>query len=283
MKYISIYKYHFFKFKLWRLYPLLVFNFLLLTFNLSVSAQVKKIKLSSKNLEFVENKHQWADNILYKADIPYGAVFVEKNCLTFNFVNPADVSYSHAHNHSLGNKYPDIIHFNSYKVHFLNSNNEQAKSNRHQATKSSNPQSTEHRERTTVYGIYPTADYCNYFLNNDPGKWAAKVSKYQSVSYDNIYNKIDLIVTSRGKSLKYNFIVHPGGNIDDIALQYEGLKKIKLKKNNLTLESSLTMLPNLFLRLIFKILLTEPLQAVTLSSKIILLSFLLIIMIKQKT
>lgn len=37
------------------------------------------------SLRFTENKGQWANTILYKAQLDGGALFLEKNCLTFNF------------------------------------------------------------------------------------------------------------------------------------------------------------------------------------------------------
>src|ERR1035437_4850007 len=43
------------------------------------------IKPTSESIEFIQNKNQWESNILYKAEIGGGTVFLEKNCFTFAF------------------------------------------------------------------------------------------------------------------------------------------------------------------------------------------------------
>ncbi len=172
---------------------------------------------TSGNLQFIENKGQWNKNILYKADIGNGAVFVENNCLTFNFVDPTDISFSYAHNKNKNSKPPDIIHFYSYKVHLLGS-----------------------RLNKEISGSYPTKDYCNYYIGNDSRKWASKVSNYKIIRFDNVYNNIDLNIYSSGNDLKYDFIIHPGGKVEDIALRYEGLnnKQLRIENGELRIKTS---------------------------------------------
>ena len=53
---------------------------------------------SQLSLSFAENKGQWPDNVLFKSPLPQGALFLEKNGMTFTFYNPEDIEHSHAHN-----------------------------------------------------------------------------------------------------------------------------------------------------------------------------------------
>jgi hypothetical protein len=62
----------------------------------------------------------------------------------------------------------------------------------------------------------------NYFYGNDPLDWRTGVSNYNEIYYENLFDGIDLRYYSNEKGLKYDFIVHPGGNIDKIRIRYEG-------------------------------------------------------------
>ncbi len=66
----------------------------------------------------------------------------------------------------------------------------------------------------------------NYFYGNDSSKWCTNVPNYQEIIYENIYDDIDLRYYSSDKGLKYDFIVHPGGDPDNIRMNYNGAEKI---------------------------------------------------------
>ncbi len=59
----------------------------------------------------------------------------------------------------------------------------------------------------------------NYYV---AGKSVQNIRTFRTVVYQNIYPKIDLRLRSSGKRMKYEFIVHPGGNAGDIQLRYNG-------------------------------------------------------------
>jgi len=69
--------------------------------------------------------------------------------------------------------------------------------------------------------------YRNYFNEYTGYKGIKRIRSYYTVTYKNIYNGIDLVFSSEKKAdgkiyPKYEFVVHPGGNIADIALNYKG-------------------------------------------------------------
>lgn len=81
----------------------------------------------------------------------------------------------------------------------------------------------------------PAADYLNYYNGVTPESGATHVKHYQKVVYKNIYPNIDiefLVSETSGRSFKYNFIVHPGGNPADIKLNIEGAKNTYLTFKN---------------------------------------------------
>ena len=49
----------------------------------------------SGGIEFIENKNQWDNKILYKSDISCGAVFLEKAGITFLFKDITDLNKIH--------------------------------------------------------------------------------------------------------------------------------------------------------------------------------------------
>ena len=62
----------------------------------------------------------------------------------------------------------------------------------------------------------------NYFLGNDSSQWRSNIRNYQKVIYKKCYDGIDLVFYTTKEGVKYDLIVFPGGNPDDILFSYEG-------------------------------------------------------------
>ena len=69
----------------------------------------------------------------------------------------------------------------------------------------------------------------NYYKEDKEG--ITGVRSFQKIIYENLYNQIDLIFYSDGNSLKYDFIVKPGGRVADIKIKYTDNEEIKLTEN----------------------------------------------------
>jgi hypothetical protein len=74
--------------------------------------------------------------------------------------------------------------------------------------------------------------YSNFFYGNVSSNWRTSVPNYREVYYENIYKNIDLRYYSNEKGLKYDFIVHPGGDVQSIKLKLFGAREIKLENNS---------------------------------------------------
>lgn len=173
---------------------------------------------------FIENKGQWHPNALYKTELPGGALFLEKDGLTYNFVDERDIQRSHANQNSgKENRNKGKVHLHSYKVKFGNT------------LKNSIVASGKHN------------DYTNYFVGSDTKKWVSKALKYDEVSYFNIYQNIDFkIYVNNEKSIQYDFIVNPGGNSDEIRLSYEGQEALFVDADgSLTVKTSFNKITEL--------------------------------------
>jgi gliding motility-associated-like protein len=187
----------------------LIFIFFLLPF-FSIGQSV------NCNVKYIENIGQWNENILFKANIPEGEIFLEDNKFTYSFLDFQTIDSLHHLSHNKNEKdffNNSIISGFSYKVEFLGSNKNSIKSS-----------SKKLRE------------YHNYFIGNDKKKWKGKVPIYNVVNYTSIYNGIDLKVYSDNQFLKYDFIVKPKVDPKKIQLSYDGITP---KINNNQLEINL--------------------------------------------
>jgi hypothetical protein len=65
--------------------------------------------------------------------------------------------------------------------------------------------------------------YENYYSSHDANYGITNIHSFKKITYQNIYHGIDLILKCMpGNSLEYSFVVHPGGEINDIKLQWNG-------------------------------------------------------------
>jgi gliding motility-associated-like protein len=166
------------------------------------------------DIRFTENKNQWERNVLYKAQLDGGAMFLEKNCFTYNFYDKETLRNAHIGNNENGR----ITEADrcAFQMIFLNAS-----------------------PTVKVTSKDPAPDYCNYFIGQDERKWASHVKNYKEVNYSNLYPLINLQLLGNQNSVKYNFFVEPYGNAANIKMSYKGLKQIALEKGALKLKTNL--------------------------------------------
>ena len=73
----------------------------------------------------------------------------------------------------------------------------------------------------------PFSDYFNYYNEVTPEEGATGVHHYKKVTYQNIYPNIDLVFSIEKGKPEYDFVIHPGGRVQDIVMQYKGMDDIK--------------------------------------------------------
>ena len=164
-------------------------------------------------IRFTENKHQWNEAVAYRAQLDGGALFIEKSGkLTYHLYDKDDFRGRH-----LGRTHSDNLKFHAYSVNFIGANN--------------SPQT-----RAEI----PSEDYVNYFIGKNSLQWATNVHHYKKIQVKNLYQNIDAEYTGGAQSIKYNFIVKPGGNPADVKVQYNSVESIKLKNNELHILTSVS-------------------------------------------
>jgi gliding motility-associated-like protein len=189
---------------------------------ISISAMFLFTQKALAQMEFVQNKGQWNDKINFKGDFSTGSFFLENRGFTVVLNKPEDLirrkAFSHGH---AGESPKDVspndltLHSFAYNVSFLGA--------------AINPQKIPDKSLTI---------YKNYFIGSDEKKWASDCKVYNAVTYKNVYPNIDVRYYSTQDKLKYDFIVHPGGNPAAIAMRYDGVSSLNIKKKELIIGTS---------------------------------------------
>ncbi|HEX8316435.1 MAG TPA: PKD domain-containing protein [Flavisolibacter sp.] len=191
---------------------------------------------SAQTIEFIENKGQWDSKVKYMGRVSAGAFFIHQDGFTVLQHDTADWarvsnkihghSQSTNHRHAAKSGQPEggdmVVKSHAYQVNFLGG--------------SSTPQIVADKSLTT---------YNNYFIGDDPSKWAANCKTYQGITIKNIYPNIDVRYYSGNNGMKYDLIVHPGGNPANIALKYEGTEGLEIKNKELLVKTSVGVLKEL--------------------------------------
>lgn len=163
---------------------------------------------------FIVNKGQWHQNVLYRANLPNGYLFLEQQGFTYSFYDGEPLHMLHAKELPEG-KMPEELDAHAFKVHFENCN-----------------PNAEHE------AFVASSGYHNYFLGNDPSKWATDVHSYGKVRYKHLYDGIDMAIYDQHGVLKYDFLVAPEADPNEIVLDYEGVDRLKLERGNLVITTS---------------------------------------------
>jgi gliding motility-associated-like protein len=220
---------------------------------------------TSGNLEFIENKGQWDSAVRYRADMPNTTFYLQKHGFSVLLQSPSDMNALRNIMHGIppaasgntkntgtdkkngnpksgndgntsileaslppvtglpgkgignGNNSSSgiIMHAHFYQVEFVNSS-----------------------DHVEISGDKALVTYNNYFIGNDSSKWQSGCKLFQAVVYKNIYPNIDLRYYTENDQLKYDLIVHPGGNPDNILLKYTGADKFTVKSGQISIHTS---------------------------------------------
>jgi hypothetical protein len=172
-------------------------------------------------IRFVGNRNQWNCDIYFAAGIPGGNMLLTNTGFRYVFIDGRHIEEMHDHAHSASSDFSEATGSPDVKgvivnVAFMGAN-----------------------KHSIPAGSIQTAEYYNFFIGNDPGRWASEVYGYHHVRYPQLYNGIDLRVYSAGDHVKYDLVVAQNANPGDIRIQYEGAEKLWLDNGNLYVKTEL--------------------------------------------
>jgi gliding motility-associated-like protein len=187
----------------------------------SFAQQIPKQEPIKYHFLFEENKGQFHDEVIYRCELPTGYLYLEKTGLTYLEVHQGDKAKLNTafHDQVHGKKLPALsVRHHAFKVNF------------------------NHSERdATIDGYAAKEYYYNYYIGSDQTKWATDVNLFEALVYHNIYPFIDLLFYMDHKgSLKYEWHIREGGNINDIEIEYTGLESISIVNDSLKMSTSIS-------------------------------------------
>ncbi|MEZ4937981.1 MAG: gliding motility-associated C-terminal domain-containing protein [Crocinitomicaceae bacterium] len=161
-----------------------------------------------------DNAGQWNSKVQQRVKIPNGHLYIDNEGFTYAMSNIGEL-YSHDHSSSDENDENKMYRTHSIKAQFIggNFNNQE------------------------YFG--KSSHYSNYYLGEDPSKWRSKVYSYRSVIYHDLYEGVDLEFYGLSNSLKYNLLLSPQANPEQIKIYYQGQDRIKLTDEGLEIKTSL--------------------------------------------
>ncbi len=172
-------------------------------------------------IEFIENKGQWDPQVKFMSHAGNGAFFLQQKGFTVLMHDPKDIERLNPH--YIGTvmakqkNSEEILHSHAYRVEFMNANPE-----------------------AEIIPDKPVPTVNNYFIGNDQSKWASNCKIYKGVTYKNVYPNVDVrYYTDGAGNLKYDLIVYPGGDPNQIKLQYKGADKLLVKDRELIIKTSI--------------------------------------------
>jgi gliding motility-associated-like protein len=189
-----------------------ILSALFLTWCLLAAAQ------SSAPLSFTENKGQWAGIARFRAEVPGGALFVRGTGFTVEQHDGADFERVTYMLHMRQNLDAANLNVRTHVYHadFIGAN-----------------------EKAEMVADKPIDGVSNYITGKDPARWGQGCVSYQGITVKDIYPNIDLRYYSENGRLKYDLIVRPGGDPDQIVLRYTGTDGLSVKEKSLNIRTSI--------------------------------------------
>lgn len=174
----------------------------------------KRDSLSLKQLSFISNQGQWERQVLYKAKLNGGTLFAEADRLTIVQPDQQQLSAFYEAKLNPNLSHNGLIDASAYQMVFRNCNT---------------------FVKVSGQGLYNY--HHNYFIGNDPLRWASRVPLYNEISYSNLYDGIDLRLFQHENRLKYEFEVAAGANPQQIAIEYVGVNNLTTSNDNLIIKT----------------------------------------------
>lgn len=176
-------------------------------------------------LKFIENKSQWPGHIDFAARTPGGKTLISPGEFLIYLFEESGHEHGHDHPHRYISETEGIeaiqeqTNAHLLRIHFPGANT------------ASQPVSQ-----------VKASEYYNFFIGNDQSKWASRANAYYTIMYPDLYEGIDLRVSSINQDIKYDFIVKPNAVASTVSIGIEGADQLYLDNGNLFIETSVAQL-----------------------------------------
>lgn len=162
---------------------------------------------------FVENKGQWNKNVRYRVDLSGGVFYLEDQKQTLVLYDQSLISNYHQGIAHL--THPNMM----MQYHVVQ-------------------MELENSQTPTFQASNPFTFYHNYFFGKNPKDWVRKVYPSKEVMSYNVYPGIHQKWYTHHGQLKYDFIVMPQANPNEICMVINGADDLTLKNGKLVIETA---------------------------------------------
>lgn len=174
-------------------------------------------------LAFTENKGQWPDSILFRADAGGAVVWITRTGVYYQLMRRIRKEGSALSASRFDSAQHDALESAPFVARDFGRERDSIETMLVKAAfVGSNPEPEAVPEGLMEYR-------CNYFLGNDPAKWATDVRNYEQVTLRGIYEGVDLQFggTASG-SLGYQYSLAPGAAESQIQIRYEAAEGVSV-------------------------------------------------------
>ena len=160
--------------------------------------------LTSQSSFFTENKGQWDPSILFVGNTSFGKIAFTKEAIYYQMIKVTEKEIDESKTNSMTQPFVDSKNQKKYyqsqtvKLSFVNPN------------------------APVIEGTDVLTHYNNYFIGNDPKKWASNCRNFAKVTYQDVWQGIDLAYFFTPEGLKYEYYVDPVAKIQDLQIKVEG-------------------------------------------------------------
>ncbi len=175
-----------------------------------------EIKTQANDISIIKNKGQFDTEAEYRLRLKAAQMDFHQDHILTVLRDPAEAGrHAHAHSHGEGHELEhEISHYHGVVHRFLGA-------------------------RTAAIKPAGKKNYFhNYFYGSGPSDWYSQVPLYQSLTYQGLYEDIDLSYYESGGHLKWDFIISPGADPADIRIAIEHADEVSLKSGRLHILTS---------------------------------------------
>jgi gliding motility-associated-like protein len=166
---------------------------------------------------FVENRGQWPEAVTHRAELPGATIWLERGAVLIDRYDAGAMErIAHAHVHPDEGAAPRSVQHHTLRLRFAGAS-------------TTGP--------VEAIGVRPGA--YNYLIGNDPHRWGRNAHAFAAVVQHAIHPGIDLRMRTEGNAFKYDLLLAPGSDIDDVRLVYEGQDGLTIGPDRIEVRTAL--------------------------------------------
>lgn len=174
---------------------------------------------------FVKNNGQYPPQVLFAAKLNYGSFFIEKDGFKIKLLAPSALDH--------------LLNKHNYQSHDLHSKSFKKDGSNKEIPGHTFKVCLRKADLTKNFSILKKEDFIiNQFLGSKDERWASNLTPINELVIHDIYPSTDLKLYFKGNSIKYEFILSPNANPDNIIIEYQNATSTKLVNNSISISTT---------------------------------------------